>query len=229
MQTSTLSSLKEMTVLFAEDDPVMRRSLQKILELYFGTVLAAEDGGSALAFFESTSTHVVLLDLSMPLYNGLEVAERIRERDLDIPIIMLTAHNETQYMQKAVRLRLMDYLIKPVKIPDLEKALMRAVDHMFRRGVLCMTFLSGATFNRQQKKVLWQEKESILTRNEVRFLDFMLRFRGRVVDAQVICDTLSSNESDITLRGLCNLVYRLRGKVGAESVVNYRDSGYMIP
>lgn len=229
MQKHSLDHLKEMTILFAEDDAVMRNSLKRILGLYFGTVITAEDGAEALSLFEAAAIHVALLDISMPLQNGLEVAERIRERDLDVPIIMLTAHNELHFMQKAVRLRLMDYLIKPIKTPELEKALKRCVQHMLQRGLLHVTFQSGAAYDRQQKRVTWNETENTLTRNEVKFLDYLLRFRGKVVEAQRICDFISSDDSEITLRGLCNLVYRLRGKIGADSIVNYRDSGYMIP
>lgn len=224
-----INLLKNMTVLMAEDDPFVRESFAQILTPYFATVLVAPDGEKALHYFDNYVVHIVILDISMPRRNGLDVAATIRQKDHDIPVIMVTCHSEVQYMQQAVRLRLMDYLIKPITIASLETTFKRSLIEMNQRGQLEFRFASGALFKRLTQEIEWNGKLQTLTKNEAVFLDLMLRNQRHVVSFERITDTLSENNEDFSAAALRNLIYRLRRKVGAESVLTHHDIGYVVP
>ena len=130
-----LAPLLEMTVLVAEDDPAMRESLKRTLGLYFGEVLTAGDGKAALAAFEDRTVDIAVLDIAMPGLSGLEVAARIREQDPDLPVIILTCHDDVSFMQTAVRLRLMEYLLKRTSGTPCHEAELGTQDRARDRGI----------------------------------------------------------------------------------------------
>ncbi|UCZ57683.1 response regulator [Desulfurispirillum indicum] len=228
MKHHPLKLLQEMTILFAEDDPIMRDSIARILSTHFRHVLVAEDGAQAMELFNQQRPHIILLDIAMPRASGMEVATAIRQQDPDIPIIILTAHNESEHLFAAIRLRLMEYLVKPVSLDKLRSTFLHCVTELQQRGRIAVQLQSGATYNVNTQSVEWDGKEISLTRNEKSFLDFMLRHRNQVVDADRICFHIDPNH-DMTNSGLRNLVYRLRSKIGNKSIVSHKDSGYMVP
>ncbi len=227
MTASSLGSLRDMSVLLAEDDGAMRQSLTRTLGLFFRKVLPAEDGRQALKLFEAHAPHMAILDITMPNLSGLEVAEAIREEDPDLPIIILTCHNDFSYMQSAVQLRLMDYLLKPVSVPSLEKALKGCLKQMEGRNRLDVHLAGGTLLNVATGTAVRDGQIHRLTRNERRFLEILLARRGSIIEPVQICLAMSV-ERDFTPQALRNLVWRLRTKIGSESVFSSRDMGYML-
>ena len=223
-----LAPLLQMTVLAAEDDQTMRESLKRTLGLYFKEVLTAGDGGAALALFESQTVDMAVLDVAMPGLSGLEVAARIREREPDLPVIILTCHDDVTFMQTAVRLRLMEYLLKPVNLVLLEEALGRCVDEMHHRDRLEISLQGGARFNPNTGTAAHKGVRVQLTQNENRFLTYMSKRRGIMVEPHHICRTLGS-EREFSLNALRNLIYRLRNKIGRDAVTCNKDIGYILP
>ncbi len=223
-----LSFLRDLTVLLAEDDDVSRLSFARTLGLYFGEVLTAENGVHALSLFRRRRVHMAVLDIAMPGRSGLEVAAAIREQDADLPIIILTCHNDVTYMQTAVRLRLMEYLLKPVELSSLEEALARCLEEMRRRGHLEVRLKGGALFNPGTGRASLDGRPVSLTHNEKRFLECMLKRRGMMAEAYTICRELDP-EGELSLNALRNLVYRLRAKIGRDAVICSKDLGYTLP
>jgi len=125
--------MSSLTLLYAEDDPQSRKNYAFVLEEYFSTVYIAKDGREALDLYHEKKPDVLLLDISMPLINGLDVAKTVRKENKDIPIIMLTAHSEQDMLMRAVNLKLEEYLLKPINdkrlTQSLEKAIKEIRDH----------------------------------------------------------------------------------------------------
>ncbi|ADU66450.1 response regulator [Desulfurispirillum indicum] len=228
MFQASLAPLKEMTVLIAEDDAMARASLQKTLQLFFGEAITATDGREALDLYARHCVDVAILDLMMPQFSGLEVAAEIRRDDPDLPIIILTAYSDFENVSAAVRLRLMEYLVKPVNMSQLKETLRRCVEEMNQRGRLVTTLKSGASYNSVTGEALFEGRTSILTRNEKLLLDYLLRRRAQVINAPDICIHLE-DEGGMAPGSLRTLVYRLRGKIGNDAVVSIKDLGYMVP
>jgi DNA-binding response OmpR family regulator len=224
---SSLSFLRDMTVLLAEDDVSLRELMTGTLGLFFRDVLPAEDGGRALELFEAHRPHMAILDINMPGLSGLEVAEAIREVDADLPIMILTGHDDAAYMQTAVRLRLMNYLLKPLSLSSLKAALKGCLEEMKRRDRLEVPLAGGTLLNPTTGTAVRGGQIHRLTRNELRFLEILLDHRGVIVEPVRICLHMSV-EKDFTPQALRNLVWRLRDKIGAEAIFSARDKGYMV-
>ena len=112
-------------LMIAEDEALERKVLRKILERNLGercTVLEAKNGSEALQLYERECPQVLLLDVEMPGFSGLEVARQIRAADTGCSFIFISAHSNFYYAQEAITLRAREYLLKPYAEADLLRA-----------------------------------------------------------------------------------------------------------
>lgn len=120
-----------MRFLLVEDEYYARKALrQSVLLWQQGTYVAeAENGVNALAQLEQAAFDVVLMDIRMPQMDGLTLAEHIAKRWSDTYMIMITGYSEFEYAQKAIRMSVREYLLKPVDDDKLCDALTRAQEY----------------------------------------------------------------------------------------------------
>ena len=124
--------MKKLDVLIADDESIIRLGLKQILEEAGHTVYTAENGVSAVRMADSIHPDLVVLDIKMPEMDGLEAARLIYD-SAQVPIIFLTAYGEQSLIERASRLPVMGYLIKPIKEAELlamiEVATLRFEEH----------------------------------------------------------------------------------------------------
>ncbi|MCE3046810.1 response regulator [Helicobacter kayseriensis] len=114
-----LERLKEMNLLYVEDDEDTLQASKIILEDYVKTLFIARDGQEALEIFEKQKIDLILTDILMPKLNGIEMIKVIRQKHPNLPIIITTAHTETQYLLDAIHLKVDRYILKPIVLEDL--------------------------------------------------------------------------------------------------------------
>lgn len=117
---------EKLRILVAEDEAIIRLGLRAMLTALGHEVRLASDGREALTIVRTAPLDLALLDIRMPLTDGLEVA-RVIARKHPMPIIFLTAYGEQDLIEKASALPIQGYLIKPVDERDLAAALQVAV------------------------------------------------------------------------------------------------------
>lgn len=115
-------------VLVADDHTIVRRGIVSLLSLADGieVVAEAENGREAVEKALLLGPDVVLLDISMPLLNGLEAAERIKRRKPEVKVLILSAHDNVEYVTQVVRSGANGYLLKNTSAEELFRAI-RAV------------------------------------------------------------------------------------------------------
>ena len=117
-------------IIVAEDETLERKVLRKLLERRMGdrcTVLEAKNGRETVELFERERPQLLLLDVEMPGFTGLEAARRIRAEDSGCAIIFLSAYSNFYYAQEAITLRAREYLLKPYAEQDLLRAVEEAM------------------------------------------------------------------------------------------------------
>lgn len=114
---------EDMNILYAEDEDFIRENVVEALEFMSINVTAVSNGEDAYAEYLKNKPDLILADIEMPLMNGLELAQKIRETDNQIQIVIATAYTNTEYFLKAVELNLLKYLLKPITLIDLKNTL----------------------------------------------------------------------------------------------------------
>ncbi len=110
--------LKGVTVLFVEDEANVREHLASILKRKVKALYTAVNGKEGIEQFTEHRPDIVITDITMPVMNGLEMAERIKKIDEQVPVIVITAYNEQDFFMKSIEIGVDRYIIKPVIIED---------------------------------------------------------------------------------------------------------------
>ena len=121
--------MDNLKVCIVDDEEEFVTTLAERLELRGFKAQIATNGETALHLIETDPPHVVVLDVMMSGMGGLEVLQRIKERNPQIPVILLTGHGDTKEGMEGMRLGAFDYLMKPLSIDDLIKKMQEAVKH----------------------------------------------------------------------------------------------------
>ena len=110
-------------VLVVDDEPQAVELLEEFLTAKGYTVIGASGGEEALRRLKEEQPHLMLLDIRMPVMDGLEVLKRAREIDREVGIVMVTAVNEERMGREALRMGAYDYITKPLDFDYLERVL----------------------------------------------------------------------------------------------------------
>jgi YesN/AraC family two-component response regulator len=104
----------DFTILYVEDEIETQELMKTILESYFKKVLVASNGEEGLAIYKEESPDIVLSDISMPIMDGLTMAEEIKKIKQTQVLALFTAFNDPKYLAKAAQLKIDTYLMKPL-------------------------------------------------------------------------------------------------------------------
>lgn len=109
-----IQKLRKLKLLFVEDEEDLVAIIESTLEKLECNFLIARNGKEALELLEKhTDVDAVITDITMPVMNGIELIEEINKRILNISVIVMSAHTEIEYMEKAKQLGIKNYLFKP--------------------------------------------------------------------------------------------------------------------
>jgi len=118
-----LEKLKELKMLFVEDEPDLINIISTTLTKLNLNFLTANDGEEALEIYKNNlDIDLIITDINMPKMNGLALIENVRDIDSSLPVIVMSAHTEQEYIKKAAQLGVTSYLLKPfdfIKFIDL--------------------------------------------------------------------------------------------------------------
>lgn len=117
-------------VMITDDHSMIREGLKQLLELEgeFEVIEEACDGVECIEKLKKCTPDVLLLDINMPNMNGLEVLQKIKELKIKVKVLVLTVHNEVEYLLKAVDIGVNGYLLKDSESAELKKAILSVVN-----------------------------------------------------------------------------------------------------
>jgi YesN/AraC family two-component response regulator len=117
--------LKQATLLLIEDNVEFRTKFVRLLSLYVGTIYEASDGAEGLELYRKHTPSFIITDVEMSYVSGIELVQEIRKEDILTPIIITSAYSNKEYLLEAIKISLVDYLIKPIDQDGIHNALER--------------------------------------------------------------------------------------------------------
>ena len=122
-------------VLLVDDEQIERMALAKKIDRYYGdkvNIYHAVNGREAVDMCSDHKNDIIIMDISMPEMNGVMAAKYIRQIDDKCSIIFLTAYDDFEYARNAIKIRALDYLLKPCDINDLLAVMDMAIQKLDR-------------------------------------------------------------------------------------------------
>lgn len=221
-----LSILKNKKVLYVEDDPVVRESISKVLKIFFDDIVVLQDGEEAM----NTLNHdfdIIILDLNLPKYNGIEIAKAFRTKNSESLIFMISNYQEIQNLRDAMKVGAIDFLSKPISFEELKTVLEECANRLSKNIIYPLG--NDLIYNSQLKTVFKDDEEIKLTKNEIIFLELVISNKNQVLTYDVITNELfNSQNSSVNLPSIKNMVLRLRKKLNTNLVESIFGVGYRV-
>lgn len=204
-----------MKILIVEDDQRIAQNIQKGLEEKGFSSEIAYDGQIGLRFALSGQFDLIILDLNMPVMNGYEVCQKIREKNTEIPIIMLTALGETEDKILGFDKGADDYIVKPF---DFRELLARVQVLLKRKSGISQETsqsisINGLTINLESKVVTRDGQHIELTPKEFLLLEYLIKNKGRVISKGEIAEKVWDQNPEKSLNIIEVYINFLRKKI----------------
>jgi heavy metal response regulator len=220
-----------MRILVVEDEKKVASFLKKGLEEEYYAVDCAYDGEEALFMVEANDYDLVLLDIMLPKIDGLEVLERVRDKGLALPVLMLTAKDSVEDVVKGLDAGGDDYLTKPFAFAEL-LARVRALLRRKGREPAGELQVADLVLDPVTHKVIRGEEEVELTTKEYALLEYLMRHANRVVTRTMISEHVWDYHFDPMTNVIDVYVNHLRRKIDLNSshklIHTIRGVGYMV-
>ena len=224
-----------MQLLLVEDDATMQATLRRSLTRRGIAITALSDGRAALAEWRANPPDAVVLDLTLPGLDGLQVLQQARASGLRTPVLLLTARGTVGDRVLGLNAGADDYLPKPFDLDELEARLRALVRRSSagpageERSALAPT-LGGLRLDKESGAVYAHDAPMDLTPRELALLRALLAQPGRAVAKERLYELVFPGQTDVQYEAIEVVVYRLRKKLVGTGValMTLRGLGYLI-
>lgn len=219
-------------IFLVEDDPIIAETVQKHLMSWGWQVKAAADFARVMEDFTAFDPQLVLLDISLPVYNGYHWCGEIRKISR-VPVIFLSSASDNMNIVLAMHMGGDDFIPKPFDLTVLTakvQALLRRTYEFSREQAELP--LGGGALRLREGVFVKGDLRLELTRNEFRILEMLLENRGRIVSREELMERLWSTDSFVDENTLSVNVNRLRKKLEEaglpDAIRTRKGEGYII-
>ncbi len=231
---------KELSILFVEDYAPLREKITQILEDFFKVVVEAVDGEEALEHYKAYEANhykpfdIIITDIKMPKMTGLELTEAILKLHEEQVIIVLSAHQESDYLLKFINLGIAQFIPKPVEsdvlletLAHVSKKLKHDVDTIASNNDE-IELNDYIVWNKAHNTLLQNAKPIELTKNELLVMGLLVSKVDYVCSIEEIMDYFYNYGIDINSESIRNMMSRLRKKLPKELINNVYGLGYKL-
>ena len=220
-----LDVLSNKKVLCLEDEEAILKNICASLELFFAEVKGVTDGFDALELAMSGAYDVLVLDISVPNIDGLEIAKKVRAINQKIPIVILSSHVEQEYLWRAVELKITRYLAKPYDKKSFIKALEDVAFELVGRTPT-IRLNDELEYDFGKKALYVNGQISHLSKSESKLLEYFLNNKNQTITYEQIFDYIWDYEQP-TKEAIKTIVKELRRKLGKDVIKNLDVGGYL--
>lgn len=220
-----MDKLNNINLLFLEDNEAFAQNTVKFLNMYFENIFHSTNIKDALIYFEDNRIDAIISDINVKDGNGLDFIVEVRKKNSDIPIIVLSAHKDEDFLFKAIPLNITSYELKPLSYNNFVSLLKKLLAKLQSKDIF---HISDELIYIYKSKELSLNGNSIkLNKKEFLLIELLIKSAGDIVT----CDMIQSYvwESNImSSSAVKNLVFRLRKKVDIDFIFTVQSVGYKI-
>ena len=218
-------------ILIVEDEPISLEMLSKTLKEDYD-VLTADNGKKGFELYKKFNPHIIISDLNMPIMNGIELIQKIRELDQNSKIIITTFKNDVQTLLQATELKLFKYLIKPIDFIALKNIIKESIEELNRFNTVALNLIniSPTLIWKTSEFELFSNNQIVkLTPKEKKVLNLLLQKPNQVFTYnEIIYEVWEKNNEIGDRKTLKTMITSLRKKIEDVEINNVYGYGYKI-
>lgn len=217
--------LKELKILFVEDEVNISKLLKEALSDYFFSFTVAKNGEEGLQKFKKVNPDIVITDIMMPKLDGLDMTIKIKELNEETPIIVLSAFSDKEKLLKAIDIGITKYFIKPFDPEEVLEYLVFLAKKLNKHRIICLN--EHFSFDNNTNNLYEEERIVNITKREKKFISLLIDNKRDITTPEEIKSKLWEEE-EISDERLRTFIKRLRIKTGKELIKNIPSQGYII-
>ncbi len=222
--------MDKVKILYVEDEVFLAKIVSETLQGRGYDVVLENDGGKALEIFNREKPDVCILDIMLPNKDGFIIADEIRERSADVPIIFLSAKSQTSDILNGFKLGANDYIRKPFSIEEL----IARIENVLKNKNLSATEteevkIGAYTFNTRRQTLHHPSEQKKLSYRESELLKLLYNNRDKIVERSEILTLLWGSDSFFNSRNLDVYITKLRGYLKLDPaivIITIKGIGY---
>jgi len=201
------------SILYAEDDKTIRDNFIILLQDMFKDVYIADNGKDTLRLYIEKKPDIILLDIRMPIIDGLEVAKQIRKNDEKTPIIMLTGYADKDILLSAVNLKLEAYIMKPVDFTKFNEIIDNLINKINQKHILQIR--NNLIWDTKNKMLVYEGTIIKLTKKEQLIIELLIDNLNHFIENDNMIYHIWENELPDNSHDnkLIQLIYRINKKL----------------
>jgi len=220
-----LLQLKKLSLLYVEDDEILRKNYVSTLSLIFEEVIEANNYKNALELYDSNSPDILLVDINLGNLSGIDLVKKIREIDLETPVVFLTAHSDNKYLLEAANLQIDGYIVKPLDLDKLQNAMKNCIKKINSQNIVDID--DEFTYNIINQELLQNGVEIKLGKKVNQLLKLFIQNQNITITKEMIEDELWSDKT-VTDSSIKNLIGNIRKIIGKDKIVNVLGVGWKL-
>jgi len=233
---------KDISILFVEDDREISKEMDLLLNEVFSNVKVAFDGIDALEqynnYFEQNNNYpdLIITDIQMPNMNGIELIKKIYIKNPNQRIIVLSAHNESEYLMELVNLGIYRFILKPMDYDNFFEVIFKISKDIFieknsivNEKEVFIKLNENLFWNKDLKQLTFNDELIKLTKKEFLLIDLLTKIPEKIcINEEIITCVWEDEFDNPDISNLKNLISRLRNKVPLLRIENIYGFGYKI-
>ena len=227
-----IKRLNDKSILYLEDDEVILSSTSKILNYFVKTVHECKNTTDARDILNSHEIDIIVTDIILNDEISLDLIEEVRKTNNFIPIVIISGHTDRELLLRAIPLKLMSYLIKPIQYEELIHSLIICSTELCLQAATNSTSISsvlnnGYYYSSERKVLIKQNMIHPLTQKESRFIELLVNNHNRLITKEMLRDFVW-REDIVNDQTIANLLTRIRKRFGKSFIYTIRDLGYRL-
>jgi two-component system, OmpR family, response regulator VanR len=213
-----------MNMIFLEDDLLIRSNYIDYLKKIFKNVYEASNVLEAIDIYKSKNIDFILADIEMEGKNGIDFIKEIRDTNKEVKIVIMSAYDNKHYLMEAIKLNLLDYLIKPVSRLSFQNIILRVIEELKSKERIFLK--NNYIWDKKNKKLFLGNDEVILTKNEMILFNEFCCQNERIFTFEEISELIYPAE-EYNINKIRMLIKRLKKKFNYENnLENIHNIGY---
>lgn len=223
----TFEDTKDIKILYVEDDDITRENAVEYLENFFEDIYEASNALDAYKLYEKYHPDIVITDIQMPKFNGLDFVSKIREKDNVTRVIITSAFTSKEYLFKAIELQLVAYLIKPIKELELQTALEKCVQSLKKNRSNIINIAQNVCFDSFNQILIINDEIVQLRTKELLLLELLVKTPNRFISYESI-ESYVWQDMPMSKDALKTVIKNIKVKLPKDCIKNLSGTGYKI-